>query len=226
MSPGTPRPEIEIAGVVKKLTDFAPETILVEHNSLTLAEILKYMNIYSHNALSQMIADGVGGAKAVAEISAEAINVPQNEIQLINGSGLGVDNRISPRAVTKMLMVIEHNLKSEPLGVTDLFPVAGRDARGTMRKRNIPSGAAVKTGTLSQVSALAGVLPTRDQGLVWFTVINNGSWNLQEFRDRQDALLQAMTEVWGVDPNATFATDSEYLGDPSRNIMQQTEEKT
>jgi D-alanyl-D-alanine carboxypeptidase/D-alanyl-D-alanine-endopeptidase (penicillin-binding protein 4) len=53
----------------------------------------------------------------------------------------------------------------------------------------MPKATVMKTGTLNNVSALAGVVPTRDRGLVWFTIINRGS-NISAFRAAQDRLLQ------------------------------------
>lgn len=221
MRPNTPRPEIEITGTVKTKDDLSsqPERLLIRHFSLSLAEILKNMNIYSNNALSEMLAQQAGGAKVVAKLAAESASVPQDEIQLINGSGLGVDNRISPRAVVAMLMTIERKLQSQPLGIMDFFPVAGQDKKGTMLSRNIPTGTAVKTGTLREVSALAGVLPTQDQGWVWFAIINNGGWDIEYLRSQQDDLLQRFSQTWGLNPNGT-QTNAEkgYLGDPTRNL--------
>ena len=39
----------------------------------------------------------------------------------------------------------------------------------------MPTATVMKTGTLNDVSALAGVMPTRDRGLVWFAIINRGT---------------------------------------------------
>ncbi|MGK7878355.1 MAG: D-alanyl-D-alanine carboxypeptidase [Xenococcaceae cyanobacterium] len=217
---GTPRPTVAIAGTVQ-VKESLPDTsrLLLRHQSMTLAQILKQMNIYSNNAIAQMLAQSVGGAKFVSQIAAKAANVPPEEIQLINGSGLGVDNRISPRAACGMLIAIERKLQSEPLRVVDLFPVAGRDQLGTMNGRNIPSGTAVKTGTLRQVSALAGIIPTSERGPVWFAIINHGN-NIEFFRAAQDQLLQRLSQHWQLTPVSTIAitVNSEHLGDPSRNL--------
>ncbi len=217
---GTPRPQVAIAGTVivqESLPD--PSQLLVRHQSMTLAQILQQMNIYSNNAIAQMLAQSVGGATVVSAIAAKAVGVSGEEIQLINGSGLGIDNRISPRAVCGMLIAIERKLHSQPLSVTDLFPVAGRERLGTMKGRNIPSGIAIKTGTLNQVSALAGMIPTSDRGSVWFAIINHG-YNIEQFRTAQDQLLQRFSQHWQVLPVSTTATTTKsiYLGDPSRNL--------
>ncbi|MUL36749.1 D-alanyl-D-alanine carboxypeptidase [Gloeocapsopsis dulcis] len=198
MPQGTPRPQVAIAGTVQVTSLPNPKQILlVRHRSLPLSEILKEMNIYSNNEMSEMLAQNLGGAQVVQSTAATAAGVPSQEIQLINGSGLGVENRISPRAACAMLMAIQRELLPSQLSVADLFPVSGRDRRGTMEARRIPQAAVIKTGTLRDVSALAGVLPTRDRGLVWFAIINRGT-NVEGLRARQDQLLQRLLTQWQV----------------------------
>lgn len=219
LPPGTPRPQLAIRGNVIWKQDFTGSAqLLLRRQSMTLAEILKQMNIYSNNKMSEIVATEVGGASMVAQIAAQAAQVPTAEIQLVNGSGLSLANRISPRATCAMLLAIERRLLDEPFGVADLFPMAGRDRTGTMLNRRIPEKTAVKTGTLAQVSALAGVLPTRDRGLVWFAIINHGS-SVEEFRRQQDKFLQSLVRQWGTAPTVVkTAAQTEWLGDPARNV--------
>jgi len=196
--PGTPKPQVTIAGVVRVATRAVPQQILLlRHRSLPLVQLLKEMNIYSNNEMAQMLADSLGGARVVEQLAATTAGVPQSEIQMVNGSGLGVQNRISPRAICAMLAAIGQELVPYQLGLADLFAVAGRDRRGTIATRHIPTNTIVKTGTLNEVSSLAGVMPTRDRGLVWFAIINHGS-NLAGFRVEQDQLLQRLLQQWRV----------------------------
>ena len=197
---GTPRPRVVISGSVQAVTLPVPKQILLlRHYSLPLAQIIKEMNIYSNNEMAEMLAQSLGGAQSVQQLSAIAAGVPQSEIQLVNGSGLGVANRISPRAVCAMFVAIQRELLPHQLSVADLFPVAGRDRRGTLETRHIPAATVIKTGTLSDVSALAGVMPTRDRGLVWFTIMNRGA-DVEGFRAGQDQLLQRLVQQLRVAP--------------------------
>ncbi len=200
LPPGTPRPQIVISGTVQQSQLINPKQILlVRHHSLPLSQILKEMNVYSNNEMAEMLAYLLGGAQVVQQKAAIAANVPFAEIQLVNGSGLGVQNRISPRAVCAMLMTIQKRLSPYQLTVADLFPVSGRDRRGTLLARQIPLNTVIKTGTLNDVSALAGVMPTRDRGLVWFAIINRGS-AIERFRNEQDRLLQSLIKQLQVAP--------------------------
>jgi serine-type D-Ala-D-Ala carboxypeptidase/endopeptidase (penicillin-binding protein 4) len=223
LPPGTPRPQVAIAGSVQVVTQPPIERFgIIRHQSLPLVQILKQMNIYSNNAISEMLADLLGGGKVVAQEAAAAASVPPAEIRLINGSGLGAENQISPRAACAMLMAIQRYLRPYRLTVADLFPIAGRD-QGTIEGRKIPIHSAVKTGTLSDVSALAGVMPTRDRGLIWFAIVNRGT-DLDGLREGQDVLLQNLSKQWGIavssPPSLSLSADPHqsdlHLGDPSR----------
>lgn len=226
MPKGTPKPQVVIAGGVKVEAIANPQqTLLLRHHSLPLKQIIREMNVFSNNEIAQMLADTVGGAEVVQSTAARLARVPQSEIQLINGSGLGQENRISPRAVCAMFMAIQQEALAYRLTLADLFPVSGFDHRGTMHSRHLPAATIMKTGTLRDVSALAGVVPTRDRGLVWFAIINRGT-NVSAFRTGQDQLLQRLVQQLQVaagvpatlTPHVAINTIPQ-LGAASRNEM-------
>ncbi len=217
LPPGTAKPQIVIRGAVITSPPIPSATLLLRHQSVNLANILKQMNIYSNNVMSEVLAQAAGGADAVAELAADTAGVPSGEIRLINGSGLGVANRITPRATVAMLIALEQDLATQSASLADLFPVAGRDRAGTLRDRNFPNGTLLKTGTLNSVSTLAGVLPTRDRGWVWFALMNNNG-DLLQYRAQQDLFLQTLAEEWGSVPleSGVGGIPDEPLGDPLR----------
>jgi D-alanyl-D-alanine carboxypeptidase/D-alanyl-D-alanine-endopeptidase (penicillin-binding protein 4) len=228
LPPGTKKPNLAIAGAVQVVTTpgLVPphQTLLVRHYSLPMVQILKQMNVHSNNVISETLAVMAGGAAVVAQKSAALAGVPRDEILLINGSGLGVENRISPRAVAAMYAALQRYLIPHNLTIADLFPISGTDL-GTIDYRNIPASAVVKTGTLNDVSALAGVLPTRDRGLIWFSIINRGG-DLDDLRRQQDVLLQQLTTQWGavkLTPTAILpkipVQTATLLGAPDRNVI-------
>lgn len=193
---GTPKPQIIIDGSVQVLpttpTNIQP---LVRHYSLPLAELVKKMNQYSNNLMADMLADTVGGAKVVAQKAAEIAGVPPAEIQLVNGSGLSEENRISPRAACAIFLALERYLQPYNMTIADVLTVVGKDP-GILNERKIPPLAVVKSGTLDYVSALGGALPTKKQGTVWFVMMNGGE-NVDEFRAQQEALLNIFLKEWG-----------------------------
>jgi serine-type D-Ala-D-Ala carboxypeptidase/endopeptidase (penicillin-binding protein 4) len=218
----TKLPQVSIAGKVIVTND--PPTVitpLIHHRSLSLIDIVRQMNIYSNNEIAQILADSVGGAEQVMKIVSTTAKFPPGEIQLINGSGLGVQNRLSPRAVCQIFRTLHQILQPDNLNLADIFPVAGAEYIGTLKERHLPAGTTIKTGTLNEVSALGGVLPTRDRGLVWFVIINKGS-QIAKLRQQQDILLQSLRDEWGqVTPTPLVVTkhdrDPVYFGDPDRN---------
>ena len=227
MLPDTPTPSLAIAGeiIVQPLaTNPLQPKWLVRHQSLPLVPLLKAMNIYSNNEMAEQFARAVGGANTVAAKAAEKTGVPISEIRLINGSGLGVENRLSPRAVVAILLDIQRQLRPHNLSVSDVMPVFGQD-EGTLIFRELPNQAALKTGTLNTVSSLAGYFPTRDRGPVWFSIQNWGG-DLERLRAQQDALLLALQQHWGDAPPPetftpkVFMDQAPYvLGDPGRNLV-------
>ncbi|MFZ4639885.1 MAG: D-alanyl-D-alanine carboxypeptidase [Nodosilinea sp.] len=224
LPPGTAQPHVVIQGSVRTLAaadgQLSP-TWLVRHRSLPLIGILKAMNIYSNNSMAQGVTDLAGGAPRVAATAAAAASLPDGEISLVNGSGLGLENRLSPRAVVALSLALEKQLAQDGYTIGDVLPVAGQD-RGTLNHRYIPTSAAVKTGTLDQVSALAGLLPTA-RGPVWFAIINRG-WAIPYLRTQQDNLLQALQSHWGagvlpapLTSKVEMQTGDFRYGDPRRN---------
>jgi serine-type D-Ala-D-Ala carboxypeptidase/endopeptidase (penicillin-binding protein 4) len=214
--------QVKIIGQVLLADQLPPAAgAIIRHRSLPLLDILREMNIYSNNEIAQMLADGVGGHAAVMRLAAQSAGFAAAEIQLTNGSGLGLTNQIAPHAVSQIFRTIHGFV--QPLGLTaaDLFPSSGLDPQGSMLDRHLPAGTTVKTGTLNEVSALTGALPTRDRGLVWFTIINRGT-KIAELRQQQDKLLQTLLGYWGKTAAVPRGikrqnTIPPYLGDPQRN---------
>ena len=196
---------------------------IIKHQSLPLMHLLKRLNVYSNNIMAESLSRSLGGPQATAQKAASAAGVPVQEISLVNGSGLGVENRISPHAASQMFSAIARYAERNGFTISDLFPISGTDI-GTLIDRSIPKHAVIKTGTLNEVCALSGVFPTRDRGLVWFSVVNHGS-QIEGFRKQQDRLLQQLQAHWGTPKDRAFSitptpkvnTPQSELGAASRN---------
>lgn len=188
------KPQVAIAGNVRYAQP-VQANLLIQHQSLPLWNIVKRLNIYSNNVMSEVLSRLLGGPQATAAKAAQAAGISPNEVLLINGSGLGVENRISPHASVAMFAAVKRYAEGQGMTIADLFPISGTD-KGTIEDREIPLYTVVKTGTLNDVSALAGFLPTRDQGVVVFSIINRGA-NLDGLRSGQDILLQQSQSAWG-----------------------------
>jgi len=230
LPPGTAQPSLQVDGEVRWVPAADLEGVAVDwvvrHQSLPLVAILKAMNIYSNNVMADMVAELVGGPEQVMAKATAATDLPAGEISLVNGSGLGVDNQMSPRVVVALTQAIQRSLSTQGFSVADVLPVSGEDI-GTLVDRQIPPTATVKTGTLAEVSALAGMVPTAERGPVWFAILNQG-WALPDLRRQQDQLLQTLQAHWGVADappemrtKVHMQTGAYRYGDPSRNQVAQ-----
>jgi D-alanyl-D-alanine carboxypeptidase/D-alanyl-D-alanine-endopeptidase (penicillin-binding protein 4) len=168
--------------------------LIASQDSPRLHQILKVMLCYSHNGMAETIGSAMGGPKAVSDFIVEKLGVDKDEIKFSSSSGLGV-NRITPRAMSKILVAIRENLKESNLTLSDILPVAGIDP-GTLEHRFTTASSrgtvVAKTGTLPDtdrgVSALAGEMNTQTDGTLTFVIFEqHGSVN--RFRRRQEELV-------------------------------------
>lgn len=217
-----PNAQVTITGTVLPQAQ-APSSakLLFEHQSLPLIEIVRQMNIHSNNEIAEALAGFVGGGPAVAKRAIELANLTPKDIQLINGSGLGDENRVSPRAACGMLDTLQAWLAPQNYTLADVLPMAGRD-QGTVEYRALPKATLVKTGTLWNVSALVGVVPTEKFETVCFAIVNNSTVdNVWGFREKQDQFVQALSRTLGTPTTlpTPFLGQATYsrLGDLNRN---------
>jgi D-alanyl-D-alanine carboxypeptidase/D-alanyl-D-alanine-endopeptidase (penicillin-binding protein 4) len=142
-------------------------TLLYEHPSLPLAEVIRLVNKYSNNVMARhlllTIAAERAGTPATTEGGRSAIrawlsshNIDMRGFVLDNGSGLSRAERVTARGIGEMLDIAWHSpfmpefAASLPLSATD----------GTLRTRFSAAGMQgrirLKTGHVDDVSALAG----------------------------------------------------------------------
>lgn len=200
LPPGTPKPQVKIRGQALVLEGFdkSSATIVAEHHSFQLQELLKRMNMYSNNIMAELLADLLGGAAAMEKGVVMQTGVGPEEVKFINGSGLGEENLISPRATCRVMDVIGNQLKPHGLGLKDVLPIVPVD-QGTLHDRALPAGLIGKTGTLATVSNLAGVLPLgaepalslEQPNSVCFAIQNYGA-DLDYFYQQQEAVIQEL----------------------------------
>ncbi|MDS3862306.1 D-alanyl-D-alanine carboxypeptidase [Thermosynechococcaceae cyanobacterium BACA0444] len=218
-----PAAQVRIQGTVIPQTQASPTAKrLFAHQSLPLIEIVRQMNIYSNNDIAEALAGVVGGGPRVAKRAIELANLTPTDIQLINGSGLGDENRVSPRAACGMLDRLQAWLVPQNYNLADVLPMAGRD-KGTVEYRQLPKATLIKTGTLWNVSALVGVVPTRKFGPVCFAIVNNSTVDhVWSFREQQDQFVQALSRTLGTPTPLPppFLSKSTYpkIGDLNRNL--------
>lgn len=186
-----PYPSVSFTGGL--YVDIIPTNsrLLFTHESAPLKEIVKVTMCYSNNFLSERLGDMIGGPYAVSRVVQLNAGVPANEFYLQTSSGLG-NNRVTPRAMMKLLRTFRNELAHYKMTFMDVMPVAGVDP-GTLENRFKYSAGSVvgKTGTLGQtdggVSALSGEMQTKNGRFLF--VIFNQRGTATRFRSFQDSYV-------------------------------------
>lgn len=146
----------------------------------------------SHNGLADRLAARLGGgsvrrgAQRAAAWAADA----GVRAELADGSGLSRRNRASPFAVVSLLQ----HLEEDPAGsVLRAFPTAGRSGTlaGRLRGTAAEGACQAKTGTLYDVSALAGRCTTLAGRTVFFAMLMNRC-DVYRARRLQDRILRTL----------------------------------
>jgi D-alanyl-D-alanine carboxypeptidase/D-alanyl-D-alanine-endopeptidase (penicillin-binding protein 4) len=143
-----------------------------------------------------------GAAAAMAAVLREVLTglgARPEGFALRDGSGLSRLDRVQPAALTRVIAAVAGDGREQLFPVLSGLPVAGFD--GTLEKRyrkgpGLPAAGVVraKTGTLNGVSALAGLVRTRDGRLLAFDLTAESvplGWTLrsQVALDRLAAVL-------------------------------------
>jgi D-alanyl-D-alanine carboxypeptidase/D-alanyl-D-alanine-endopeptidase (penicillin-binding protein 4) len=180
-----------------------PEAIaLLTHKSSKLVDVLKVLLCYSNNFMAERIGDTVGGPAAVRAMLVEKLKINPDELYLSSTSGIGT-NRVTPRAMMKILRGLREELGQHSLSLSDILPVAGIDP-GTLEDRFTTDAArgsvVAKTGTLGRTdggaSSLVGQMQTRSGRVVLFVILNEHG-NVMRFRQNQDDIVSAIQNSLG-----------------------------
>jgi D-alanyl-D-alanine carboxypeptidase/D-alanyl-D-alanine-endopeptidase (penicillin-binding protein 4) len=203
-------PSLKINGqtVTDPSVNTAKLSPLAVHTSLPLIRVLKGLNDFSNNWMATMIGNLVGGPDAVERFLKTEVGFKEDEVRFATSSGLGA-NAISPRGTITILRKLVAYLESKGLRVEELLPIAGVDAGTLERRFNDAFRASVvgKTGTLSGVSALAGVAYTRQRGPLLFVIYNHGG-SPHRFRAAQDETIKKVITLFGGPAPVRYATAS------------------
>jgi serine-type D-Ala-D-Ala carboxypeptidase/endopeptidase (penicillin-binding protein 4) len=169
-------------------------------DSLPLSDIVRDVNKFSNNVMAQhlLLTLGLQAQPALARADTRAagrqavldwwrVTFPRlNAPVLDNGSGLSRQERIRADALGPMLL---HALQS-PVSreFTESLPISGQD-KALARRADLPAGLAwLKTGTLRDVSALAGYV-RGENGVLYAVVAIINHPNAATGRPALDALV-------------------------------------
>lgn len=179
---------IQVAGTIAPAEGSGTEVARV--SSLPLRVLVQQALLTSDNTATEMllrqaaIASGqsgtfAGGAEALRKHLVK-LGIWQDGAVIVDGSGVSRNNRVSPAMLAGAIKAALADPRYAVL--TDALPVAG--GTGTLRNRFTDEGTAggrgwvrAKTGSLRDVSALAGFTRTTDGQLLVLVFITNGFTN-------------------------------------------------
>jgi serine-type D-Ala-D-Ala carboxypeptidase/endopeptidase (penicillin-binding protein 4) len=197
---------IDVKGGVRRayVPDGARELIAFQGRPLSdvVRRFLKFSNNLIGEALIKSLsaaADGAPGSwkggTAVVRRELDALGLPTAGLVQVDGSGLSYDDRASPRLLVAVVREASHSfhygaefVASLPIGATD----------GTLQHRSERAGAELraKTGLLTRVSSLSGLVRRADGRTLAFSVLVNGfRGGAGEAIDALDAFAAALVET-------------------------------
>ena len=178
-------------------------TPLAQVNSAPLSEILTEMDHNSDNYVAELLLKGLGAevgtggttaaGDAVVIRSLAGAGISLAGVRIVDGSGLSLDDRLTARAVTSLLLLSWRDSDLRNV-LWNALPVAG--VSGTLQHRLLdgPAHGAVraKTGTTDLASALSGYASDRYA----FSILQNGEpVSFYYARMAQDRVAQALARV-------------------------------
>lgn len=158
--------------------------VLARRVSVPVAQDITLINKVSQNLHAELLLRLLGkvhgtdgsfaeGARVVRQFMVGA-GVDDNDFFFYDGSGMSMDDRIAPRAFTKLLTYAAR----QPWGAAwrDSLPIAGVDGTlsGRFKASPLKGHLWAKTGTLNETSTLSGYLTTATGKTLAFSIMVNG----------------------------------------------------
>jgi D-alanyl-D-alanine carboxypeptidase/D-alanyl-D-alanine-endopeptidase (penicillin-binding protein 4) len=177
---------IDVSGDALDVDDAVPRPerdasiVLYSHRSATLAEIARPLlkdsiNLYGEAVMRLNVPSGVFPTNDAAleglRSRLAAWGIATDAWQIIDGSGLSRRDVVAPDTLVAVLQRMYASPGRSPW--MDSLPIAGRDGtladrmRGTAAEDNVRA----KTGTMSNIRALAGYVRTRDGEMLAFAIM-------------------------------------------------------
>ncbi|WP_460369352.1 D-alanyl-D-alanine carboxypeptidase/D-alanyl-D-alanine endopeptidase [Actinocorallia lasiicapitis] len=178
-------------------------TPLADVQSPTVAALVEHLMQCSDNDVAESmirqvaIAKGQpatfeGGARAVRQVL-QSLGVAEG-VNTVDGSGLSPRDRITPLALARIVALDASGKTPALRTVISGMPVAGFS--GTLTERFTGTGGAgivrAKTGTLSKVATLAGIVTDADGRLLTFAFMDNDAVDLGASRTILDTLASTV----------------------------------
>ena len=178
--------------------------LIASENSPTVAEILKWMMLWSDNLLSERLARlsaraagyslDIKGVESIFRALLTQLEIDDSKLVVVDASGLSKKNRITARLMGEFLYKIRKDEKYALL--YDSLPISG--VSGTLQNRFTTTAPAAvglvraKTGTLNGTATLAGYVESTDREYIFVALADDialGNRALDKARAAIDRVL-------------------------------------
>lgn len=190
---------IRVSGsIAVSRTPLSNTVTIALRKSPQMSELVEYMLTKSNNLYADAIAKNIAAeyfdlpatyyrsSRALRSILKQYADIDLDNAYMVDGSGLSPHNLLTPRKLLEILDYI--NQHNATLGLVELFPVSGKN--GTMKYRPstkeepLKDHVIAKTGSLQNVSNLAGFVLTQSGERVPFVIFSNSITYSENMRDR------------------------------------------
>lgn len=208
---------IEVDGEVRR-APLAPAeewVLILDHPGRTLSETVQLCLKYSNNSIAESLVKSLGawegtsledgparqgtwidGIRALrSELTQRGVDLGQ--ARLVDGSGLSIQNRLTPRILVRALTIGRKSFRSGAEFVAAL-PIAKTDGTLEKRVREGEGRIRAKTGLLSDasVTSLSGFAERVDGEVLIFSILVNGhSGGSAGAMDAVDGLAQVLLDA-------------------------------
>jgi serine-type D-Ala-D-Ala carboxypeptidase/endopeptidase (penicillin-binding protein 4) len=180
-----------------------PSSLLWTHDSPPLSEIVKYLLKNSLNLYAETLVRALGlslrgegsvtRGKEVIEETLGQIGITAGSYLFADGSGLSRLNLESADSFIRLLRCMQRDRNFQIF--YDSLPIAGIDGTlaARMKKTRAENNVRAKTGTMSNVSSLAGYVKTADGEMLAFSIAVNNALAAREVAESiQDKALDKL----------------------------------
>lgn len=183
---------IEVLGRARKLDErfdtSAPLTLVFEHRSPPLTEVVNVINRNSQNFYAECLLKTLGRVVLNEGSFQAGSRVVQHFVktrglfceghQMVDGSGLSARNRVSPRQLVEVIRMMDQGPHKEAWRAS--LPVGG--VSGTLRARfnendearSLAPRIMAKTGYIGGVRSLSGIVERPEKSPLYFSIVLNG----------------------------------------------------
>ncbi|RLE82895.1 MAG: D-alanyl-D-alanine carboxypeptidase/D-alanyl-D-alanine-endopeptidase [Thermoprotei archaeon] len=164
--------------------------LLLRHDDHLIAEhLLKTLGYYRYGK-----GDWEYGIKSIKSLL-KTLSIPDNELVLVDGSGISKDNRATPRSIAELLFKIRKRRYFK--NFYRALPVAG--ISGALRERLINTNARGRIIALAcftaEASSLSGYVKTlQNRELIFSIIINNPKVPLESLLEAVDKMCLSLVE--------------------------------